>query len=61
MHFSDGKTGFTSNNSMLLTVTNALIYCQGMLVTPWEFSSLVTLWKSSLVLVKLPHILLNLK
>ena len=61
MHFSDGKTGFTSNVSMLQTVTDLLTYCQEMLVTHWEFSSLATLWKSSLELVKLPHILLNLK
>ena len=43
MHLSDGKTKFTSKFSMLLTVTDPLIYCQGMLVTHWEFSSLVTL------------------
>ena len=55
------KTGFISNYFMLLTVTDPLIYYQGMFVTHWEFSSLVTLWKSSLELVKLPHILLNLK
>ena len=61
MHFSDGKTGFTSKFSTLLTVTDPLTYCQGMLVTHWEFSSLVTLCKSSLELVRLPHILLNLK
>ena len=56
-YFSNGKTGFTSKHFMLLTVTDLLTYCQGMLVTHWEFSSHVTLWKSSLELVKLPHIL----
>ena len=59
MHFYVGRTGFTSKFSMLLTVTDLLICCLEMLVTHWKFSSLVTLWKSSLELVRIPQILLN--
>ena len=61
MHFYIGRTGFTSKFSMLLTVTDLLTCCLGMLVSHSEFSSLVILWKSSLELVRIPHILLNIK
>ena len=53
--------GLQASFSMLQTVTDLLICYPMMLVTHLEFSSLVTLWKSSLELVKLPHILLNHK
>ena len=48
MHFYIGRTRFTSKFSTLLTVTDPPVCCLGMLVTHLEFSSLVTLWKSSL-------------
>ena len=59
--FLHGRTRFTSKFSMLLTVTDPPICCLGMLVTHLEFSSLVTLWKSSLNLVRVPQIPLSHK
>ena len=54
--------GVQDKFSMLVTVTD-LLTCYSMMtfVIHLEFSSLVTLWKSSFKLVRLPHILLNLK
>ena len=44
-----------------VTVTDPPICCLGMLVTHLEFSSLVTPWKNSLVLAKIPQTLLGHK